>query len=451
MNQATTSRWSSRLAFALAATGSAVGLGNIWKFPYITGENGGGAFVLVYLGCIALIGVPVMICEVLVGRQARRSPVNAYRHLADQNSASPHWAWAGGMALTAGVLVLSFYSVVAGWAVAYLVRAVSGAFAGQDAQAIGRMFADLTGSPWHLLGWTLGVFAVSALIVGSGVNRGIERSVRWMMPFMFVLLVGMVIYGGLFADMEGAMRFMFVADFSRLTTDGALIALGHAFFTLSLGAGIMMMYGAYLHDEISIGKAVVMVAIADTVVALLAGMAIFPIVFSHGLEAGGGPGLVFQTLPLAFGQMAAGGVLGTAFFALLVIAAIASTISILEAVVVFAHERLDWTRTRAVFVCTAAVAVLSLLTVVSFNIGQTWTLFSKNPFELIDYLASNILLPLGGIAVAIFAGWVLKPEDAARALGTSVASTPFRVWHGTARWLAPALIGLVFLNAIGVL
>ena len=451
MSEATSSRWSTRLAFALAATGSAVGLGNIWKFPYITGENGGGAFVLVYLACIALIGVPVMICEVLVGRLARRSPVNAYGHLAEKSGASSQWAWAGRMALTAGVLVLSFYSVVAGWAVAYLVKAATGAFAGQDADAIGKMFSDLTGSPARLLIWTSAVYVVSALIVGSGVNRGIERSVRWMMPFMFILLVGMVIYGALFADMAGALQFMFNADFSRLTTNGVLVALGHAFFTLSLGAGIMMMYGAYLQEDLSIGKAVVMVAIADTVVALLAGMAIFPIVFSNGLEAGGGPGLVFQTLPLAFGQMAAGGVLGTVFFALLVIAAVASTISILEAVVVFAHERLSWTRHRSVVVCTIAVGALSLLTVFSFNVGQNWTVFGKNPFQLIDYLASNIMLPLGGIAVAVFAGWALSTKDTAMALGTSPSSTAFRIWHATARWLAPLLIGLVFLNAIGLL
>ena len=326
-------QWSSRFVFILAAVGSAVGLGNIWKFPYITGEYGGGAFVLVYLVCIAALGVPVMIAEILLGRRGRQSPINTMTALAKEQGAPRAWAFVGWLGVAAGFLILSFYSVIAGWALAYVFKAATGSFDGMDAAATSELFNAAIGSPEGLLAWHTIFMVMTMVVVARGVRGGLEKAVTILMPALFILLVIMVGYAmaqGAFAD---GVQFLFQVDFSkviqacemvdgrqlcRFTGEPLLVAMGQAFFTLSLGMGAIMVYGSYMPSQTSIVGATIVIALADTLVALLAGLAIFPIVFANGLAPGAGPGLIFQTLPIAFGAMPGGQLFGTLFFVLLV-------------------------------------------------------------------------------------------------------------------------------------
>lgn len=319
--------WSSRFAFILAATGSAVGLGNIWKFPYVTGENGGGAFVLVYLLCIAVVGIPIMMAEVMIGRRGGRSPVNSIRLITERDRLKPAWKLVGAIGVLAGFLILSFYSVIGGWAISYVGTTASGQLAGQSAEAVGAIFSGLLSNPSTLLLWHTVFMALVMVVVARGVRSGLERAVSILMPALFVLLLLVVGYAMTTSHFGQAAAFLFQPDFSKLTTSGVLVALGHAFFTLSLGMAVMMAYGSYLPKKISIAKTSITVSVIDTGVALLAGLAIFPIVFANGLEPGAGPGLIFQTLPLAFGQMPMGTLFGTLFFVLLIFAAWTSGIS----------------------------------------------------------------------------------------------------------------------------
>ncbi len=444
----TVDRWSSRWAFVLAAAGSAIGLGNIWKFPYIAGEYGGGAFVLVYLLCIAVIGVPVMMSEVLIGRRARRSPIAAFEALATDLGRTRRWRWLGLVGLSAGFLVMSFYAVIAGWALAYIPKLASGALVGANPDGVNAAFAALKADPLQLTIWSSLIFIATIAVVAAGVQAGIERSVRWFMPLMFLLLVGLVIFAAVEGDFTAAIKFLFAPNFGQLTIESVLVAMGHAFFTLSLAAGIMLMYGAYLPADTSIPRAVVSVAFFDTLVALLAGLAIFPIVFANDLAPGAGPGLIFQTLPIAFATMPGGQWVGTAFFVMLLLAAFASTISLLEVVTVHLRERLGWSRPRAALGMGFIIWIVSFGTVFSFNIGADWTVFGKTFFELIDYLASNILLPTSGLLMAVFAAWLMRRQDTAEELGLSAQQGAYRLWSLVTRWAVPLLIGCVLIGKI---
>jgi len=298
--------WSSRFTFILAATGSAVGLGNIWKFPYITGENGGGAFVIVYLLCVAVIGIPIMIAETMMGRRGRQSPINTLETLTEEAGANKNWHYLGWLGVIAGFLILSYYSVIAGWAMAYVVKAFTGSFSGESAAQIKSLFSDLQASPVQQVFWHTAFLVATMSVVARGVQGGIEKAVRFLMPGLFVLLMLLVAYAMTTGAYMQGLEFLFKPDFSEMTGDSVLTAMGHAFFTLSLGMGAIMVYGSYLPKGISIAKTSILIAGADTAVALLAGMAIFPIVFANGLEASAGPGLIFQTLPIAFGNMTGG-------------------------------------------------------------------------------------------------------------------------------------------------
>ena len=339
--------WSSRWAFVLAATGSAVGLGNIWKFPYITGENGGGAFVLVYLISIGLIGIPIMMAEVMLGRRGRLSPINTMRKLAKAGGHSRHWQWLGWAGVLTGFLILSYYSVIAGWALSYTTRAALGEFTGADAGVIKNMFTDFISSPLALLGWHTLFMVMTMFIVSRGVRGGLEKAVKLLMPALFILLVLLVGYAVNTGAFARGVEFLFYPDFGSIGWNGILIAMGHAFFTLSLGMGSIMVYGSYLPKNISIAKTTFLIAGADTLVALMAGLVIFPIVFANELHAGSGPGLIFQTLPIAFGQMWGGLFFGTLFFILLVFAAWTSAISLIEPAVAWLVENHNMTRRKA--------------------------------------------------------------------------------------------------------
>jgi neurotransmitter:Na+ symporter, NSS family len=443
-------QWSSKLIFVLAATGSAVGLGNIWRFPYIVGEHGGGAFVLVYLGCILLLGLPIMMAEILIGRRGRQSPINTMATLAREEGLSRAWGLMGWLGVVAGFLILSYYSVIAGWALSYVFRAGAGSFAGQDAGGAQAMFEGLVSDPERLLAWHTIFMVMTMLVVARGVRSGLEQAVRILMPALFIMLVLMVGYAMAEGHFMDGFRFMFQPDFSRLTGNSVLVAMGQAFFTLSLGMGAIMIYGSYLSSRASIARTSATVVGADTAVALLAGLAIFPIVFASGLEPGQGPGLIFITLPMAFGQMPGGLLFGTVFFMLLVVAAWTSSISLMEPAVAYLVENRGMQRVGAAAVVAGIAWVLGIGTVLSFNHWSGYMLFDKTYFDLMDFLTSNVLLPMGGFLIAIFAGWRMTERSVVEELGIRQPLL-FRTWYYLVRFVAPIGILLVFLRAVGLI
>jgi len=443
-------QWSSRWAFVMAAAGSAVGLGNIWKFPYITGNNGGGAFVLVYLACIALIGIPIMMAEVMIGRRGRQSPVNTMISLSDEAGKHRAWSLLGWSGVIAGFLILSYYSVIAGWGLAYIFRTATGMFHGVAADKVGSIFNDFLASPERLLAWHTIFIVMTMVVVARGVRSGLEQAVRYLMPALFVILVIMVGYAMNTADFDKGLEFLFKPDFSKLSRDSILIAMGHAFFTLSLGMGAIMIYGSYMPERVSIAKTTFLIAGADTLVALMAGMAIFPIVFANHLQPGAGPGLIFVTLPVAFGQMPGGTFFGALFFVLVVFAAWTSSISLIEPAVTWLVENRGMRRLTACLWSGIAVWLLGIGTVLSFNMWSGFKVFGKTFFDLLDYLTANIMLPLGGLFIAIFAAWVMKDADVREEMAM-VNDVGYRLWHFLVRFVTPIGVVIVFLNAIGII
>lgn len=447
----------------LAAIGSAVGLGNIWKFPYITGEYGGGAFVLVYLVCVLLIGIPVMMAEILLGRRGRRSPINTMRELAVEEKASPLWGGVGWLGVISGFLILSFYSVVAGWALAYVVEGVSGAFEGLDGDGAAALFGALTDSPQRLIFWHSVFMFMTIAVVANGVRTGLERLVTWLMPMLFLLLAVLVGYAMAAGDFMRGLHFLFDVDFSKVflscdasgqcqfTPEPMLVAMGHAFFTLSLGMGAIMVYGSYMPREASIAGSTVIIALADTLVALMAGLAIFPLVFANGLEPGAGPGLVFVSLPIAFGSMPGGQLFGTLFFVLLVFAAWSSSISLVEPAIAWLTENEHMSRPKAALLIGALAWLLGIGSALSFNLwsGEEYQVFGKTLFDIKDFLTANIMLPLGGLTIALFVGWAVGRGLPEKELAMRSARM-FGAWRFIIRYIAPTGIVLVFLNAIGV-
>ncbi len=443
-------QWSNRWAFILAATGSAVGLGNIWKFPYITGENGGGAFVLIYLVCIAVIGIPIMMAEIMLGRRGRRSPINTMMHLAEESQVSSLWKLLGVAGVIAGFLILSYYSVIAGWAVAYFFRSVSFVFVNVTADGVGTIFSDLVSDPERMLAWHTIFMVMTMTVVARGVKGGLEKAVRFLMPTLFVLLVILVGYAMNTDYFMKGVSFLFSPDFSKINGNGVLIAMGHAFFTLSLGMGAIMVYGSYLPKSASIAKASILIALADTLVALMAGMAIFPIVFANDLAPGSGPGLIFQTLPIAFGHMPGGTFFGSLFFLLLVFAAWSSSISLIEPMVAWLVENRGMNRVKASVASGIITWLIGIGTIFSFNIwsGEKYQLFGKTFFDLLDYLTANIMLPLGGLFIAIFAAWRMTRSSVVEEL--AIKDVVFKLWLFLVRYITPIAVIIVFLNAIGI-
>ena len=441
--------WSSRLLFVLAAAGSAVGLGNIWKFPYITGENGGGAFVVVYLVCIALIGVPVMMAEVMLGRAGRQSPINTMRTLTQRAAGARGWPVIGWLGVVAGFLILSFYAVIAGWAMFYIFRLARGEFEGADGELANAAFNDFLGEPWGVLLWHTVFMAVTVFIVARGVAGGLEVAVRWLMPLLFVLLIVLVGYAAMYGDFAQGWDFLFSFDASKLSVGGLLTAMGHAFFTLSLGMGAIMAYGAYVPASTSIGTTAVTIAVLDTVVALAAGLAIFPIVFaSPGLEPGAGPGLLFVTVPVAFGGLPLGAVVGAVFFLLVSFAAVTSAISLTEPALAFLVEEYNAKRSRVAITLGAACWLLGIGSVLSFNVwGEFHVVGGLTFFDFVDYVSGKILLPLGGLLIAVFAGWVLPKTTVGEQLGLS-EGWKWQLWNATIRFVAPIGVVVVFAYTI---
>ena len=441
--------WSSRLMFVLAAAESAVGLGNIWRFPYVAGENGGGAFVLVYLGCIALIGFPIVMAEIVLGREGRKSPINTMADLAGRSRRSTIWQAVGWMGAGTGFIILSVYSVIAGWVMAYVIRMASGDLAGVDSASAGAAFDGFTQDATSVLGWHTLFMILTMFIVARGVGRGIEVAVKYLMPALFFLLLMLVGYsvvttGPAFGE---GVAFMFSFKFDQLTWAAVLLAMGQAFFTLSLGMGTMMTYGAYMPSGASIPGTAAMIAILDTSVAILAGIVIFPLVFANDLTGSAGPGLMFVTLPIAFGQMTGGQIFGTAFFVLVSFAAITSSISMIEPACAWLVEKTGFKRPMVAVILGVIAWLLGLGSALSFNLWSDVQLVGGlNFFESMDYLANNIMLPLGGMLIALFTGWMVDRSIVRQQMAVSEGSLLFFLW--IVRVVAPAAVFVVFVMTL---
>ncbi|WP_069384264.1 sodium-dependent transporter [Halomonas caseinilytica] len=440
-------QWLGRWGFVLAATGSAVGLGNVWKFPYMTGEYGGAAFVLVYLVCILSVGVPVMMTEIALGRRGRGSPIDAIRRMASESGRSSAWSLLGWMAMLCGFMILCFYVVVAGWSFAYLWKMLSGGLAGSSVDDMVAIFSANNANPWSLGAWSTVVAVATMVIVGKGVQSGIEKSVSWMMPGMVIMLLIMIGYGAFSGGFGDALRFLFAFNASSLSSEGMLAAMGHAFFTLSLASGAILTYGSYLPREASIGRTTLTVAVADTLVALMAGLAIFPVIFANGMEPGSGPGLIFMSLPLAFQAMPLGTLFGILFFVMLSMAALTSSISMVEATVSWLTDNKGLSRRAASWGTGIVLWVISTLAMLSFNVGAEWTLLGKHFFDWLDFLTSRLMMPLGGLGMALLAGFVLKSETLREELGLSPLA--HGLWLFMVRYVSPLGILLIFVDALG--
>jgi NSS family neurotransmitter:Na+ symporter len=450
VNATTTESWSGRLAFILASIGAAVGLGNIWKFPYTLGSSGGSAFVLVYVLAILLVATPIMIAEMIIGRHARASAPTALRKVAVDSGTSRHWGLLGWIGLFALFLVLSFYSVVAGWTAAYLVKSATGSIAGLSAAEVRSGFGEFTQSSGQVIFWHCLFTAATVFIVSRGVKIGLERVVRVLMPALFITLIALVINSAFIGDFSSTVDFLFTADVSKLTPAVVLAATGQAFFSVNVGIGAVLTYSSYLPQDVNIFRSSIIVALGDKLVAMLAGLAIFPIVFANNLDPGEGPGLIFVTLSTAFAEMPAGSLIGAGFFLMLLFAALTSSISMLETMTARIIEIRGMTRTRAVVMIGTGTFLVGLVTAFSFGawkdvylLDAIPTFAGKTPFDLIDYIVTNIIMPLGGLLYALFAGWWLSRETSVYEMGVGDGAI-FKLWLLLVRVVAPLAVAAIF-------
>ncbi|WP_439634493.1 sodium-dependent transporter [Glycocaulis sp.] len=430
------STWGTRFGFLMAAIGSSVGLGNFWRFPYVAGENGGAAFIVIYLVCVVFIALPILMAELSVGRHARRSAVGSVQKMAFNAGAPGIWSVAGWVAMAGGIFILCFYSVVAGWVVAYVFQMATGQFMGLSTDVVAGRFEELIGDTNAVIGWHTAFMIVTVGIVSLGVTKGIERAVTILMPLFFTMLLALVIYAAFTADMSAALAYLFTPDFSEIGPQTFLAALGQAFFSIGVGSAIMITYGSYLPRTDNLAGSATIITGADTLVAIVAGLAIFPFVFAFALDPAAGPALFFQTLPSAFAQMPAGQYVGTAFFVLAFIAALTSSISLLQVVVAFAEEHTDFGRTgSAVF-----------FGVIIWLVG-CGAAFSGGFFDLLDTLSGSVFLPLGGLLIAVFTGWVVARSLMRHELA-GASNLVFNIWRFLIRFLVPIAVFLILAAGI---
>jgi NSS family neurotransmitter:Na+ symporter len=416
----------------------------------MAGENGGGAFVLVYLACVFVVGLPIMMAEILIGRRGRRNPVATMALLGEEEAGAIEWRWVGIIGVATGFVILSFYSVIAGWAVAYIFEGGSGIFNGADPATVSGIFEALISDPATTGLWHTAFMALTVFVVAFGVEAGLERAVRVLMPALILLLVILLIYGMVAGEFIEGFKFLFRPDFSSLTGQGVLEALGQAFFTLSVGMGAIMAYGAYLPSEESIVRTSIAVVLADTGIAILAALVIFSITFQFGVDETSGPGLVFVSLPLAFGQMTGGVYVAVSFFVLLTFAAWTSAISLMEPAVALFIEQLKFSRVAAALTVGSIIWGMGFLTILSFGPWSDLTWMDRTIFELVEFVANNILLPIGGLAIVVFAGWFMAKNSTADEIDPE-AGLVYRLWRVAARYIVPVAIFVVLLNATGLL
>jgi NSS family neurotransmitter:Na+ symporter len=421
---APTDAWTSRTGFILATVGSAVGIGSIWKFPYEVGSNGGGAFVLVYVAGLVLVVVPLMFAEFAIGRRGGADSATSIARVAAAAQASPHWQWAGLLGIVTCFLILSFYAVIGGWTLAYATETLLQGLPAHNAAAVRGQYDALLASPTRMLAFHAVFMTTAAVVVMRGVQHGIETAAKIMMPLLTLLMIGLATYAMIEGDAARALRYLFVPDWSRLTARGVLDALGLGFFSIGVGLGLMITYAAYSSTTIDLKQVAILSVLADTAISLLAGLAVFPIVFANGLDPGSGPGLVFVSLPLAFAKMPFGTVAAFAFYVLLFVAALSSAISMLEGVVALLVHRRKWSRVRAVLIAAIGCFFAGIATVLSFNHWSTWyplarfeSFATATVYDLIDYLTSNVLLPLGGLGIALFVAWAASERLLGEELG----------------------------------
>ena len=445
-------QFSTRLGFLFAAIGAAVGLGNIWKFPYMLGSNGGGAFVAVYLVAIVVIATPIMMGEMLLGRRGRMSAPETLRKIAGEVGASPRWEWLGWLGIVALFFVLSFFSVIAGWSMAYIIKTLTGEFTGMSPAEVGATFDSFLHAPGTLIAWHAVFMCFTVFIVSRGIKAGIEKAVSFMMPALFFMLVGLVVYGMFAGDFAQALNYLFRPDFSKLTPEVTLSAVGQAFFSVNVGIGSVLTYAAYLPDDTDLVKSSFIIAIGDSMVALLAGLMIFPIVFAYGLDPAQGPGLIFVTLSTAFASRPGGAFIGAFFFTLIFLAALTSSLSMLEVSVCRLEEIRGASRGKMAVTLGTAIFFFGFLTVFSFNLledvrplGFIERFANMTAFDLIDYLVTNVMLPIGGLLYAVFIGWFLTKDMTLETLGMQDGPL-YKTWRFLMRFAVPLAVIAIFVT-----
>lgn len=444
----------SKLGVILASAGSAVGLGNIWRFPFETGNHGGAAFILIYLGCVLFFGIPIMVAEFSIGRHSRANTAGAYQKLAP----GTHWRWVGRMGVLAGFLILGYYSVVAGWTLEYIVQAGTNTFAGQSANDFIASFNGFIAHPWRPALWMVAFMLMTHFIIVKGVEKGIEKSAKIMMPMLFLLLIVLAVCSVSLPGAGAGIEFLLKPDFSKVDGNVLLGAMGQAFFSLSLGMGCLCTYASYFRNDTNLPKTALNVGWIDTMVAILAGFIIFPAAFSVGIQPDAGPSLLFITLPNVF-QQAFGNlpwlavILSIMFYVLLALAALTSTISLHEVVTAYLHEEFNLTRGRAAKLVTAGCTFLGVLCSLSLGVGKELTVFGLTLFDLFDFLTAKIMLPLGGFFIAIFTGWYLDKRIVWEEVSNNgtLPKVVYRIWLFLLKYIAPIGIGFIFINELGLL
>ncbi len=436
--------WGSKVGFVLAAAGSAIGLGNIWKFPYVTGENGGAAFVLLYLIAVLLLGLPIMIAELVIGRHTKKDPVGAFKSMLGGTG----WEIIGYIGVLSGFLILSFYSIVGGWTLGYIVKSITGAITTMtDTGTAAKMFGEYTADTGSMILYHFLFISACVLIVIRGIQNGIEMASKILMPLLFILLIALIIRG---VSMEGGLKgvaFFLEPDFSKITTDSILSALGQSFFSLSLGMGAIITYGSYLSKQDKILHSALWIVVLDTVIAILAGLAIFPAVFAMGLDPKGGPGLIFHVIPAVFSNMNYGSVFATLFFILLFIAALTSGISLLEVTVAYISDEKGWSRKKAVLIFGIIIFLLGIPAGLSFGVMKDVHIFFGNTFfDFLDKLTSNYMLPIGGFFIAVSLGWKYGLDRTLHELDpdTRIISLK-KLWAFFIKYVSPILVLIVFI------
>lgn len=444
----------SKLGVVLASAGSAVGLGNIWRFPFETGNHGGAAFILIYLACVLLLGAPIMIAEFLIGRRSRSNTAGAYQKLAP----GTHWRWVGRMGVLAGFLILGYYSVVAGWTLEFICEAGSNSFAGKSAADFIASFNGFISHPWRPVVWLVLFLLATHFIIVKGVEKGIEKSSKIMMPLLFVLLLVLAVCSISLPGSGAGLEFLLKPDFSKVDGNVLLGAMGQAFFSLSLGMGCLCTYASYFRSDTNLPRTAFNVSIIDTLVAFLAGIIIFPAAFSVGIQPDAGPSLLFITLPNVF-QQAFGSMpwlaitLSLMFYVLLALAALTSTISLHEVVTAYLHEEFNLTRKKAAWMVTTGCIVLGVFCSLSLGPGKEYTLFGLTLFDLFDFVTAKIMLPLGGMFIAIFTGWYLDKRIVWEEISNNgtLKIQIYRLLIFILRFIAPVAIAFIFINELGLL
>ncbi|MBO5796656.1 MAG: sodium-dependent transporter [Bacteroides sp.] len=442
----------SKLGVILASAGSAVGLGNIWRFPYETGENGGAAFIIIYLGCVLLMGIPIMVAEFLIGRRSRSNTAGAYQRLAPGTP----WKWVGRMGVLAGFLILSYYTVVAGWTLEFIYEAATNSFAGKTAEGFIASFDSFVANPWRPLIWLIVFMLMTHYIIVKGVEKGIEKSAKIMMPALFILLIILAICSISLPGSSAGINFLFKPDFSQVNSKAFLSAMGQAFFSLSLGMGCLCTYASYFKNDTPLPKVALNVATIDTLVAILAGIIIFPAAFSVGIKPDAGPSLLFITLPNVF-QQAFGSIpllaisLSIMFYVLLAVAALTSTISLHEVVTAYLHEEFKMTRKKAACIVTTSCIVLGVFCSLSLGVGKEYTLFGMTLFDLFDYVTAKLMMPIGGFLIAIFTGWYLDKKIVWEEITNQGKLKPivFKTLVFLLKYFSPIAILLIFTHELG--